>query len=118
MANVWYDINIGTKWMPYIGGGAGWARTHVDGVFVVTTSDGGEHGSRHRPFDFDQSGFAWQLGAGLNYPIQDGVNLGIGYRFFRGPSIRNDIFLGKNHLPVNLDNDNHSVLLSLTIDTN
>jgi opacity protein-like surface antigen len=107
MANVWYDIDVGQKWVPYVGGGAGWDRAHLDGVFVGSTA-----------FSVERSGFAFQLGAGLNYPIQDGVSLGIGYRYFRGPDIKNNIFVGKNNLPASLDNENHAVTVNLTIDTN
>jgi opacity protein-like surface antigen len=117
MANVWYDIELGYKWRPYLGGGAGWARTHVHAVAVTAFTGGGERGGSTSTA-YDSSGFAWQLGAGVNYEIQDGVNVGLGYRFFRGPNIRNDIFVGKNDVPINFENESHSVLLSLTVDTN
>ena len=73
---------------------------------------------RRFSFNVRESGFAWQLGAGLNYEVQDGVHLGLGYRYFRGPNVRNDIFLGKHDLPVNFDQDNHTVQVELTIHTN
>ena len=115
MANVWYDIDIGMKWKPYVGGGAGWARAHADGALITTSGAG----TNTEPFSVDRSGFAWQLGAGLNYEVQDGVKLGLGYRFFRGPNLRTSPFFGKNdNAALNFDNDNHSVLVSLTIDTN
>ena len=107
MANVWYDIDVGQKWVPYLGGGAGWDRARFDGVFVGSTA-----------FSVERNGFAFQVGGGINYPIQDGVSLGIGYRYFRGPDIKNNIFVGKNNLPASLDNENHAVTLNLTIDTN
>lgn len=117
MANVWYDVDFGRKWKPYFGGGAGWARTKVDGALVTTFStNAGNHSGT--TFAYEKSGFAWQLGAGVNYEIQDGVSLGLGYRYFRGPEIKNDIFIGKNNLPVNFENDNHSVMINLTIETN
>ena len=34
LANVWYDIPIGSGFTPYIGGGVGWADTNVDGTFT------------------------------------------------------------------------------------
>ena len=117
LANVWYDVDVGQKWVPYIGGGAGWARTKVDGAFITTFTSSGPV-LRGHGFSHQESGFAWQLGAGLNYEIQDGIHLGLGYRYFRGPDLKNDIFVGKNHLPVNFDNENHSVTVNLTVDTN
>jgi opacity protein-like surface antigen len=49
MANIWYDIPVGGKIEPYIGGGLGIAGFEVDG-----------EGKSH---------FAWQLGAGVAYNI-------------------------------------------------
>ncbi len=118
MANVWYDIDIGLKWKPYVGGGAGWARTRFNGALIETD---GTLSGQTETFSVERSGFAYQLGAGINYEIQDGVKLGLGYRFFHGPTIKNNVFVGKNDnlaLPVRFDSENHSVLLSLTIDTN
>ena len=43
---------------------------------------------------------------------------GIGYRYFSGPDIKNNIFVGKNNLPAHFDNENHTVMVNLTIDTN
>jgi opacity protein-like surface antigen len=108
MANVWYDIDVGQKWVPYLGGGAGWDQARFNGVFVGSTAS----------FNVERNGFAFQVGGGINYPIQDGVNLGIGYRYFRGPDIKNNIFVGKNNLPASFDNENHAVVVNLTIDTN
>lgn len=116
MANIWYDINVGQKWVPYIGGGVGWARTKADGAFRTTFTDFGGAFSGGGTFDREESGFAWQLGFGLNYPIQDNVRLGLGYRYFRGPDIKNNVFLGKNNLPVNFDHEDHTVQLQLTVD--
>lgn len=112
MANLWYDIDLGGKLVPYIGGGAGWARTHADGVFYRTAVTPGVS----QTFDVDGSGFAWQLGAGFKYPVDDGVTLGLGYRYFRGPDIDNNVFIGKHDLPVAFERENHAVTLDLTFE--
>lgn len=114
MANIWYDIDLGGKLVPYFGGGAGWARTQADGVFYRTAVTPGIS----QTFDVDGSGFAWQLGAGLKYPIDDGVTLGVNYRYFRGPDIDNNVFIGKHDLPVAFERENHAVTLDLTFDLN
>ena len=114
LANVWYDIPLGFKWVPYIGGGAGWSRTKVDGAAATTFTNGGDNDSG-TTFSREESGFAYQLGAGINYPIQPGVNIGLGYRYFRGPEIKNNVFVGKNDV-LNFKNENHSVMLNVTID--
>ena len=118
MANVWYDIDIGTKFKPYVGGGAGWARSHID--VALFTSDGA--GRPNPSSEFDVSGFAWQIGAGINYPVMPGVDLGLGYRYSVEPglSLKNggefggEGFGGEN--PFKIENQNHSVALTLTID--
>lgn len=120
MANVWYDVNMGWKAVPYVGAGAGWARSHLELLAVPTSTHGdacctgtGAWAST----DQRNNGFAWQVGAGVNYPVSDGVKVGVGYRYFNGPSF-DPLFIGKNRLPVSVDNDNHSVAASLTISIN
>jgi len=111
LANVWYDIDIGLKAVPYVGGGVGWGRSKFEGAFLGAGPSA--------TFSIENSGFVYQLGGGLNYEVQDGVHLGMGYRYFRGPTVRGNVFLGKaGSLPIQGENDNHSVLISLTIDTN
>src|SRR5262249_40377578 len=67
MANVWYDIHLSPRWATYIGGGAGWARREVEGVFGTTFTGIGFGPLYGGSFDVHESGFAWQLGAGVNY---------------------------------------------------
>lgn len=118
MANVWYDIDIGSKVRPYIGGGAGWARSHVDAA-IVTSS--GFTRSSVGTTAFDAAGFAYQLGAGFNYEIQPGVDLGLAYRFSVDPRLHfkdggefgGEGFGGEGYT---LSNHNHSVALTLKVD--
>lgn len=116
LANVWYDIDVGHKWVPYLGGGVGWGRTKFNAVLADTSGFGGT-----TSLSVENSGFAYQVGGGINYEVQDGVSLGVGYRYFRGPEIKGNVFVGKNGfvtLPVNGENENHSVMINLTINTN
>lgn len=110
MANVAYDIEMGWKIKPYVMGGAGWARTRFEGAEFFTG------GGTNTSFDVENSGFAWQLGAGFNYEVAPGVDVGLGYRYFDGPD--NSYFAGKNIAPIDHDNTDHSVMVNLTIDTN
>lgn len=72
MANAWYDFEIqGIK--PYVGGGIGWARSKVEGQYI----GGGA------ALNEDDSGFAWQLGAGVNFNIAPNTSMGIGYRYMQ-----------------------------------
>lgn len=113
MANAWYEFDAGLPVRPYVGGGVGWARANAEGAFQSWTTT----------FDQTESGFAWQLGAGVTYDLKPGMKLGLDYRYFDGPSLHN-VFSNFNS-QVNvpdvdppLDNQNHAVALRLQIDIN
>ncbi len=114
--NVWYDIDIGSKVVPYVGGGAGWGRRDVS--FIATDTDDlrMESNFSQDSVTLHRNGFVYQLGAGLNYEVMHDVRLGLGYRSFRGPDIKGTLEIDENDALLNLSGDNHSVLLSLTID--
>jgi opacity protein-like surface antigen len=104
MANAWYDFQVaGLK--PYVGGGIGWANVEVDGVYQ----------SKAVGPAFSESGFAWQLGAGLHLPIDEQMSLGIGYRYFSGPDITIPAPSEVNPLSGSVDTETHSVTVGLTV---
>ena len=115
MANLWYDIDIGMKFVPYVGGGAGWGRRQV--TFVANESDDlrMESNFGRDSVYLERSGFVYQLGAGVNYEIMHDVQLGLGYRFFHAQDIKGTLEIEENDAPLNISGDNHSVALSLTI---
>jgi opacity protein-like surface antigen len=99
MANVWYDFDMGSKFKPYIGAGVGYATNEVQHGLVFNGSD---------------SGFAWQVGAGVNYPISDGTSIGVGYRYMDAGDLtlkRFDTVLGS--LSDTYDVQHHSVMLNV-----
>ena len=115
MANVWYDIDAGSRIVPYVGGGVGWNRVRLeldgevsDPGFLMTDVVGQ---------DFSESGFAWQLGAGANYEVSPGVKVGVGYRYFHGADI-DRAFGAKNSAPAQTDGSNHAIQASVTVDLN
>jgi opacity protein-like surface antigen len=115
MANAWYDIDIGTKVRPYVGGGIGWARSRSEFAQVVTYSDGPTTPFLTSTTSNENSGFAWQLGLGINYEVAPDVDVGIGYRYFVGPRLGEVVdFFGNE----NLDNENHAVQVNLTVGIN
>lgn len=65
MANAWYDIDFGTWVVPYLGGGVGYQRTEMS----VSGSDNHD------------TGFAWQLGAGLGFLLSERTTLSLDYRY-------------------------------------
>jgi len=75
LGNVVYDVpvNFGPV-QPYILGGIGYAKTTATFENVSLLK-------------LEASGVAWQLGAGFNAQIADGVTAGIGYRHFESPAI-------------------------------
>lgn len=77
-ANVYYDINTGTAFTPYVGGGIGVAfieaKDHImDGYYGAF----GVGGSRTRKV----SNFAWNLGAGVAYSYDSHWSFDLGYRY-------------------------------------
>ena len=111
MANVWYDIDCGWKLKPYIGGGAGWARSKFE-VALLTSSGTSAYATMHG----DHEGFAWQLGLGFNYEVAPDVDVGLGYRYFHGPNF--DVTSNGPSIEPGFESDNHSVLVNLTVGIN
>jgi outer membrane autotransporter protein len=76
--NVFFDINTGTQFTPYVGGGLGVAIIDTDGNYKVT-EDG------NTLFDNSASNsetnFAFNLAAGVGYDVSDNFTLDLGYRY-------------------------------------
>lgn len=72
LANLWFDINTETSFTPYVGGGAGVAWVDADTEFGPPTRFGYADG---------EMGFAFQAGAGVQFPITENIALDVGYRF-------------------------------------
>ena len=80
MLNVLFDMDIGVPWLyPYLGLGAGYGWTHLNQVYAAGTNF---------PFslrtDDTVGNFAWQVIAGLSFPIPDvpGLSITAEYRFY------------------------------------
>ena len=80
MLNVLFDMDIGVPWLyPYVGLGAGYGWTHLNQVYTAGTNF---------PFslrtDDTVGNFAWQVIAGLSFPIPDvpGLSITAEYRFY------------------------------------
>ena len=72
LANIYYDLDTGTEWMPYIGIGAGVANQHTKGRLP---SLGGTK------LDDSDTIFAYQMSAGVNYIVSPSTSLFVGYRY-------------------------------------
>lgn len=87
MVNVLYDINMCWCVEPYVGFGLGYAhvrnnRRHTtffnDYAAGASASSSSFSRRRHR----DDNAFAWQVIAGIAYPICDNIDVAVEYRFF------------------------------------
>jgi OmpA-OmpF porin, OOP family len=84
MVNAMFDMDIGVRWLyPYIGVGAGYQWTNLNNVSAI---------SPVLPFSYTTGGtqgaFAWQVIAGLSFPIPNvpGLSLTSEYRFTQATS--------------------------------
>lgn len=71
--NAYYDIDTGSAFTPYFGGGLG-----ASAIYESMTS--GPANNRHSSSDTSM-GFAWNVGAGVAYSFTDNIALDVGYRF-------------------------------------
>ena len=103
MLNGLIDFGDNEGWNGYAGGGIGVARTKADIYQVV------DQGTEFA--DDSDTGFAWQVIAGVRRAISDNVDLGLKYRFFNAPSF--DI-IGTRGEEFDGAFRSHSLLASLT----
>lgn len=91
MANAWYDFDTGTKWTPYIGGGLGMLniRFEVGGSLTVPPLPPVTTQPTDSTFSGDDTDwvFAYQIGAGVGYRLNDSVVIQFGYRFLDSSTI-------------------------------
>lgn len=74
MVNALADFGPDDGLQGFVGGGVGVARTKIDGATVDLSSPGF--------LDDSDSGFAWQLLAGVRAPLTETIDVGLKYRFF------------------------------------
>ncbi|OGS53294.1 MAG: flagellar motor protein MotB [Erythrobacter sp. RIFCSPHIGHO2_12_FULL_63_10] len=74
MLNAMADFGPDDGLQGFVGGGVGVARTKIDGATVDLSSPGF--------LDDSDTGFAWQLLAGVRAPLTETIDVGLKYRFF------------------------------------
>ena len=74
MINAWYTLPLTGGIAPYVGGGFGIAKTHTASATIDNTV----------------TGVAYQLGGGLDIPINDKTSIDLGYRYFGTTSTSTD----------------------------
>lgn len=79
MVNGFYDIDLGAIATPYVGGGLGLAYLKSD--YSSKSHVSGEESVHVKTSNNDWS-FAWNLGAGVSFAINDLTALDVGYRYY------------------------------------
>ena len=91
MLNLWYDIETGSDWTPYVGAGLGFIRIDqgdlrydegkLANAVLMALGQPAQlpPGLVPKPSATD-SAFAYQIGAGIGYALSDSATLHIGYR--------------------------------------
>ncbi len=112
LGNIWYDIDLGTPLIPYVGGGIGVAFVDQKIDIQAPGAPGGGVGT-----DGTDTTFAFQVGAGLKYHLTDKLALDLSYRFrgITGVDILGQV-VGRNYN--NQDIYTHNVLVGITYNFN
>jgi len=82
LVNVYYDFDTGSPFRPYITGGLGFSRADINAR--ISFED------EQEVLDEDDTGFAFQLGAGIGYEVTENVTLDLRYRYFSIPDLKFD----------------------------
>lgn len=77
--NVYYDIETCSDFIPYVGGGIGYARLKHKARLVGDAENGKDR----------ENNFAWNLGLGIGYIVTENLTLDLGYRYTDYGNIKN-----------------------------
>ena len=112
--NVYYDIDTGTPFTPYIGGGVGWAFIKARGALELTvlgTEIFDESASN------SETNFAWNLAAGVGYDFNENLTFDLGYRYLDFGDVETGTMTGELDETVDVNYDTsltaHEVLLAV-----
>jgi opacity protein-like surface antigen len=113
LANVWFDVPIGEKIRPYLGGGVGVGRLDID----VRGTDPTPLDASAVAIDDADWGFAYQLGAGLAFDLTPHMAVDIGYRFKRIHDVEPELEIAASFLLTGASSEvnytSHNLLLGL-----
>ena len=73
MVNVWFDIDIGGSFRPYLGGGVGGGQLTLDTAIQILDTT-------QEFLDSSAWAFAYQIGGGVGFELVAGLTLSLGYR--------------------------------------
>ena len=75
LVNGFYDIDTGTKFTPFVGGGLGVAINNTSGTATLLSN------SATASYSTSKTSFAWALGGGVNYAIDSNWSVDASYRY-------------------------------------
>lgn len=78
MLNGLLDFGDDDSLQGFVGGGVGVARTDIDGTIQASSAGA---------FDDSDTGFAWQVLAGVRAPLTETIDVGLRYRLFNADSV-------------------------------
>ncbi len=113
MLNFYYDINTGTKFVPFVGAGIGYA--HVEISSLATGNIPG--GVLDIEIDSKADNLAWNVGAGVSYNLNENLAFDIAYRYTNYGSVtdsaaENILNLGKLlYINGDIDVSSHEVMI-------
>lgn len=106
MVSALYDIPLDTEIQPYIGGGVGMSYNEASSDDLdIAITDIGTNSSMD---------FAWQLQGGIKYPLEEGTNLRIDYRYVDLGTVETNTAPGGEAIEGNLYS--HDVRMGVTWD--
>lgn len=105
--NVYYDIETCTDFIPYVGGGIGYARLKHKARLVGDAENGKDR----------ENNFAWNLGLGIGYIVTENITLDLGYRYTDYGNIKNSATETRSYATIDssskYDITSHEVSLGL-----
>ena len=105
MLNVYYDLDTGTRFTPYVNAGVGYAnireKAGVSNQYASETAKDRE------------DNFAWNVGAGVSYAINYNVSAELGYRYTDYGSVKNSDVQAGYASSAERDYDSHEIMLGL-----
>ena len=105
MVNAYWDINTGTKIVPYIGAGIGYAnireKAYVSNQYDTQTAK--DH----------KDNLAWQLSAGVSYEVTHDLDAELGWRYTDYGTIKENALQAGYQSNMKRDYDSHEILLGL-----
>ena len=105
MLNVYYDLDTGTRFTPYVNAGVGYA--NIREKAGVSNQYASETAKDH------EDNFAWNVGAGVSYAINYNVSAELGYRYTDYGSVKYSDVQGGYASSAERDYDSHEIMLGL-----